>query len=252
MFVQEANEHVQKMNDLLLKLEAAPQKREYLDGLFRSTHTLKGMAATMRYDQIANICKALEEVFDRLRKEELELSGNLASSLFKSFDLLAEMVRDEAKSFDSGAFQKELAGYSEGKPKSEEPHSPEFTTSTIRVKMTDLDALVDLVGELLISKLRLEHALSFTLTYESRQALANLSKIIGELQNQAIKVRLVQLEQIFNRFPRMVRDISRHYGKEVELTMQGLGIELDRIVLDAINEPLLPVHGNVTRWESES
>jgi len=243
VFVQEANEHIQKMNDLLLKLEASPQSHEYLDGLFRSTHTLKGMAATMRYDHIANICKALEEVFDRLRKEELELSGNLASSLFNSFDLLAEMVRDEAKSFDSGPLR-ELAGYSGGTPNLEEPHSPDFTTSTIRVKMTDLDALVDMVGELLISKLRLDHALSYTLTYESRQALANLAKIIAELQNQAIKVRLVPLEQIFNRFLRMVRDISKHYGKEIDLTMKGLGIELDRTVLDAINEPLLHVLRN--------
>lgn len=242
-FVQEAREHVKTLNDLLLKLEKEPGHREYLDALFRSAHTVKGMAATMGYEQIAKLCKAVEDVLDRLRKGNLDLTQSLTNSLFGSFDLLAQII--EGGSTDTKTDS--LASAIQTAKESTEP-SPltrlSGSPSTIHVKMQDLDALVDLVGELLIAKSRLEQVLPNKLTEESRHALLGLARIISELQDQTMRTRLVPVEEIFSRFPRMVRDLAQSQGKQVELKIRGSGIELDRMVIDAIAEPLLHILRN--------
>jgi two-component system chemotaxis sensor kinase CheA len=271
MFVQEAVEHVQNLNNAMLQLEQKPDSKEYLDSAFRAAHTLKGMAATMGYEQIRQVCKAIEELFDKLRKGEGCLTPSIADFLFKSFDLLDKMVNDEKKVINIEEFMQEFqkaASVNAGrKPDLPQPDDAvaaaaangivmsaaeqartleagnaqsHAKTQTIRVKMEDLDSLVDLVGEIMIAKMRLDQVLSDSKQAgKSRQVLRNLERLISNLQNHTMKIRLVPIEQIFDRFPRMVRDLSASQGKEVRLEMEGTGIELDRTVLDAITDPLL-------------
>ncbi|MEW6604444.1 MAG: chemotaxis protein CheA [Thermoproteota archaeon] len=269
IFVQEAIEHVQKLNQAMLQLEQRPDNKEHLDSAFRAAHTLKGMAATMGYEQIRYVCKAIEELFDRLRKGEERLTPRLADFLFRSFDLLDKMVNNDKKTIDikefMQGFEKAMSGSNsqDDKPNSDaqatgisgssissqqnsELSDQNHKTPTIRVKMDDLDSLVDLVGEIMIAKMRLEQVLtdSQQQTGKPRQILRNLERLINTLQNQTMKIRLVPIEQIFDRFPRMVRDLSASQGKEVRLEMEGTGIELDRTVLDAITDPLLHILRN--------
>jgi two-component system chemotaxis sensor kinase CheA len=248
LFVQEAHEHVQNMNQALLKLEEDPKNKEHLDSAFRSAHTLKGMAATMGYDQIKELCKAIEELFDKFRKGEEKMSSEMASYLFKCFDAVQEMVDDENKKVNIEQYLSDLrnpaamgggnAAGQEGASQQQQQHSA--LPQTIRVKMQDLDALVDLVGELLIAKKRLEQMVGNTTTDNRvRRTFMSLGRLVSDLQYQTMKLRLVPVEQIFNRFPRMIRDLSSSQGKSVKLEIEGLGIELDRTVLDAITDPLL-------------
>lgn len=269
MFVQEAIEHVQKLNQAMLELEQRPDNKAHLDSAFRAAHTLKGMAATMGYEQIRHVCKAVEELFDQLRKGEEHLTPRLADFLFRSFDLLDKMVNDDKKTIDieefTQGFQKAISGSDsqDDKPNSDaqtgisgssissqqnsELSVQNHKTRTIRVKMDDLDSLVDLVGEIMIAKMRLEQVLTDSQQQQAGkplQILRNLERLINTLQNQTMKIRLVPIEQIFDRFPRMVRDLSASQGKEVRLEMEGTGIELDRTVLDAITDPLLHILRN--------
>lgn len=248
LFVQEAHEHVQNMNQALLKLEEEPKSKEHLDSAFRSAHTLKGMAATMGYDQIKELCKAIEELFDKFRKGEERMSSEIASYLFKCIDTIQEMVDDENKKVNIEQYLKDLRdpstlGGGSSKAASQEGASQQQHSAlpqTIRVKMQDLDALVDLVGELLIAKMRLEQMVGNTTTDNRvRHTFMSLGRLVSDLQYQTMKLRLVPVEQIFNRFPRMIRDLSSSQGKSVKLELEGLGIELDRTVLDAITDPLL-------------
>ncbi|AFU57960.1 chemotactic sensor histidine kinase CheA [Candidatus Nitrososphaera gargensis Ga9.2] len=274
MFVQEAIEHIQSLNNAMLQLEQDPHSKEHLDSAFRAAHTLKGMAATMGYEQIRQVCKTIEELFDRLRKREVRLTTGVADFLFKSFDVLDKMVNDENKIINMEEFMQEFQKVTSGSenasgqqgydlsspnasaaaangmiiPAAEQSGISEETgnnqshtkTQTIRVKMDDLDSLVDLVGEIMIAKMRLEQVLSDSQQAgKPRQVLRNLDRLINNLQNHTMKIRLVPIEQIFDRFPRMVRDLSNSQGKEVRLEMEGTGIELDRTVLDAIRDPLL-------------
>jgi two-component system chemotaxis sensor kinase CheA len=242
MYVSEALEHVETINEALLKLEGEPEKREYLDLIFRSAHTIKGMSATMGYGDTRELCKNIENIFDNIRKDQAKLTSNLASALFKCIDLLREMIVDDKKQVDLKPYLQML----------EHPEDTQTTTTestsntkspTIRVKMVDLDSLVNLVGELVISKMRLEQTLTKG-TDDSHQVLMELDRLITDLQYQSMKLRLVPIDQIFSRFTRLVRDTSASLGKEVNLIMDGSGIELDRTVLDAITDPLLHILRN--------
>lgn len=251
LFVQEAHEHVQNMNEVLLKLEEDPKSKEHLDSAFRSAHTLKGMAATMGYGQIKELCKAIEELFDKFRKDEEKMSSEMASYLFKCIDTIQEMVDDGSKKVNIEQYLNDLRNPAAmgGKAASQEGASQQLQQQqhsalpqTIRVKMQDLDALVDLVGELLIAKMRLEQMVNSSNTTADnrvRHTFMSLGRLVSDLQYQTMKLRLVPVEQIFNRFPRMIRDLSSSQGKSLKLEVEGLGIELDRTVLDAITDPLL-------------
>ncbi|MBI1829083.1 MAG: chemotaxis protein CheA [Thaumarchaeota archaeon] len=246
MFVQEAREHIENLNKFLLHFEQEPEVQEHVNTLFRSAHSLKGMAATMGYDQIREVCMAIEGLFEKFRKSEERLSANLANSLFKCFDLLQELVDDENKKIDLEPYLQLLGNHTDveiAENSELSSSSPHTKSQTIRVRMEDLDSLVNLVGELVIDKMRLERSLP-NMSEETHQVITSLSRLISDLQYQTMKVRLVPVEQIFNRFPRMIRDLATSLGKEVKLEMEGLGIELDRTVLDAITEPLLHILRN--------
>jgi len=242
MYVSEALEHIEIINETLLKLEEEPEKKEYLDLIFRSAHTVKGMSATMGYDDTREMCKNIENIFDNIRKGQAKLVPNLASALFKCIDMLREMIVDEKKKVDLKPYLHMLEN-----PDDVQIAAAESTTAakspTIRVKMHDLDSLVNLVGELVISKMRLEQTLVKG-SDESQQVLNDLDRLITDLQYQSMKLRLVPIDQIFSRFTRLVRDTSASLGKDVNLVMDSSGIELDRTVLDAITDPLLHILRN--------
>ncbi len=242
MFVQEALEHVESLNQHLLKFEEEPNVREHVDVLFRSAHTLKGMAATMGYDQIREICRTIEEIFDKFRKGEETITAELGNVVFFGIDILKQLVHDETKKIDLTDFLHCVKNPSEFKQNNDESDTTsafQVKSPTVRVRMQDLDALVNLVGEMMISKMRLEQIMHVHDSDDGREILMTLGRLITDIQYQTMKIRLVPIDQVFNRFSRMIRDVSISLGKEVKLEVDDSGIELDRTVLDAITDPLL-------------
>ncbi len=244
MYVTEALEHVDIMNQALLKLEDEPEQKEHLDLIFRSAHTIKGMAATMGYEQTKDLCKNIENIFDSIRKKQQKLTHNLASALFKCLDSLQQMINDENKKID-------LESYLSILKNPDEPQQIETTESlqssqlpTIRVKMSDLDSLVNLVGELIISKMKLENTLKNDSSLKSKTALLEVGRLVSDLQYQSLKLRLVPIDSIFSRSERVVRDTANKLGKKINLQIDGSKIELDRTILDAISDPLLHILRN--------
>lgn len=123
---------------------------------------------------------------------------------------------------------------------------------TIRVNVDRLEHLMNLVGELLIDQTRmqrLEKDIRQKLgTDESAQELEHLSdhlmRTIGDLQESVMKVRMLPIEQLFVRFPRMVRDLCHTLGKEVELVLEGKETELDRTLIEELGDPLIHIIRN--------
>ncbi|MBN1157082.1 chemotaxis protein CheA [Candidatus Woesearchaeota archaeon] len=110
---------------------------------------------------------------------------------------------------------------------------------SIRVDMKKLDKLMNLMGELLISNIRLNE-IHRKRDYESiKTIIAGLDRLIMDLHDEVMEVRMVPIGNIFNRFPRMVRDLAGKEGKKIELAIEGSEIELDRTVLDQMGEPLV-------------
>src|SRR5699024_2669149 len=92
VFLDESNEHLQSMNDHLLELEKNPEDLEIVNEIFRSAHTLKGMAGTMAFDDIASLTHKMENVFDKIRNQALEVSEDVIDIIFEAIESLEEMV----------------------------------------------------------------------------------------------------------------------------------------------------------------
>ncbi|HAN10589.1 MAG TPA: chemotaxis protein CheA [Clostridiales bacterium] len=112
----------------------------------------------------------------------------------------------------------------------------QLSSKTVRVDISRLDNLMNLVSELIIVKTRLEEEVK---TSESNEALEYLERVTTNLHDAVMKVRMVPVERVFNRFPRMIRDLAQNLSKSIVLKMTGEDTELDRTVIDEIGEPLI-------------
>ena len=110
---------------------------------------------------------------------------------------------------------------------------------TIRVNAGRLDKLMNLVGELVINKTRIFELSKGLENNDLLNSVGFMENITGEIQEIVMKLRMVQVDQVFNRFPRLVRDISKNLKKEVNLVIKGKEIEIDRAVVDEIGDPLV-------------
>ena len=110
---------------------------------------------------------------------------------------------------------------------------------TIRVELRRLDGLTNLAGELLVARGRLSDVAHEIANPALDEALAQTSRLISDLHDQIMSSRMVPVGQVFDRFPRLVRDAAKSLGKEIELALEGRDIELDRSMLDEIGEPIV-------------
>ena len=129
----------------------------------------------------------------------------------------------------------------EAPKKAEAPHAAQKPKSakTIRVDIDRLDNLMNLVSELIIVKTRLEDNQSLSKKQNMTEAVEYLERVTTELHDAVTKVRMVPIERVFNRFPRMVRDLSKDLNKNINLIMSGEETEVDRTVIDEIGDPLV-------------
>jgi len=119
--------------------------------------------------------------------------------------------------------------------------------STLRVEANRIDAVMNLVGELIIGKSMLHRALTEfdqrhardPLRAKLAEALGFQSRVLDELHKCVLKIRMVPVEQLFRRFPRVVRDVAKQCGKDVALDISGQHTDLDKSILDALGEPLM-------------
>lgn len=117
----------------------------------------------------------------------------------------------------------------------------QVSSKTVRVNIDRLDTLMNLVSELIIVKTQLEglNVKENEMGNNYNDSVEYLERITTSLHDAVMKVRMVPVETVFNRFPRMIRDVSRKLGKEIELVMSGEETELDRTVIDEIGDPLI-------------
>ncbi len=123
---------------------------------------------------------------------------------------------------------------------------------TVRVDIERLDNLMNLVGELVMHKGRLEQIGATRKITELNETMEQIDRITTDLQSVVMKVRMVPIEQVFNRFPRMVRDLAKELDKEVDFLVEGKETELDRTVIDEIGDPLVHLLRNALDHGLES
>ncbi|MGG6438888.1 chemotaxis protein CheA [Saccharococcus caldoxylosilyticus] len=396
IFIDESKEHLQAINEQLLELEKAPEDMAIVNEIFRSAHTLKGMSATMGFDDLANLTHQMENVLDGIRNHKIAVTPEILDVVFQAVDHLEAMImaiaaggdgkRDvkevveqlkrieqgevpssaerpsntfsvplrqtygefeynvlqqskeqgfsayeirvklradcllksarvymifealneagevikstppvemlEEEQFDQEflltvvtkqsaeqlyerlmkvseveevevvpldidrrketdgageehetALRQQAAAVQEEKGKTTEKNVAARQSAppnkTIRVNIERLDILMNLFEELVIDRGRLEQIARELNHPELNETVERMSRISSDLQTIILNMRMVPVETVFNRFPRMVRQLARELGKKVNLEIIGAETELDRTVIDEIGDPLV-------------
>jgi len=169
------------------------------------------------------------------------------SSEFKGIEQSSEALKGEIKGLNTVEFK----GKDESKDKKEAVVHKKAHQS-VRVELDRLDKFMNMVSELVIHRTRLEQISSVHKLNDLNETLEQVARATSELQDLVMKIRMLPLEVVFNRFPRMIRDLSKDLGKEMELQIQGQETELDRTVIDEIGEPLLHLLRNAADHGIES
>ncbi len=391
LFISEGIDYINKINDALLQLEKDIENKEYIDEIFRSMHTLKGMAASMGYNAIVSVSHSCEDLFGKIKNGEIPIDTNTISNMFTIMDYLEELIYDEERSkgeiddeiksiinslmavkvktgekrkkkkrktdgegvsivinlnedtplksvrsfiiikalkenfnvvdiipseddimnenFDN-SFKVVLKEYPEesileevltgmpdlkswklegnkdtkgGKEEIEKKEEEKISKKEIieektikkenisdtskiedkikssfkkkqdiKVSLKKLDILQNLTAELVISKGALLRK-SRGIDDDDLQRIVNdIANLVTSLQDEVVSMRMVPVSEVFDRYPRYVRDIAVKLGKKVNFEIKGRDIELDRSMLDTIAEPLLHLLRNAVDHGIES
>jgi two-component system chemotaxis sensor kinase CheA len=264
LFRDEANERLDNMVDTLLGLESGRAAPEALDSLFRDAHTIKGGAGMLGLDDACTLAHAIEDVLESAREAgefPLELTDPLlraADALRRHIagdgegtsDLLDELAASRAGVAAADAPVRPAAG-----PIAAAPTAAPAEKRAIRVPAQKIDRLLDLVGETVLHRRRLEHLLGddrVAVDVEVSDELDLGERLGDELKDAAVQMRTLPISTITAALPRAVRDIAAAEGKDVELIVHGEDTELDRIILESLSEPLIHLLRNAIGHGVES
>ncbi|MFL5481023.1 MAG: chemotaxis protein CheA [Gemmatimonadaceae bacterium] len=258
LFLSESKENLAEINAALLELERGGSDAA-VARLFRAVHTLKGMGGAMGYTSVAELSHELETLLDKVRNSAVAVTRPMIDTLFAGVDALEQAVeaataspsvnldvsvvmakvREAGSEEKAQTFVQEVSPAPQPKPEQEAPAAPPKATRQIRIDSKRLDTFMNVLGELVIARDRIQKAAERIADPEMLDAVRHASQILGNLQNEVMTSRMVPVWQVFERFPRVVRDTARTLGKEVDFRIEGRDIELDRSMLDEMGEPVL-------------
>lgn len=295
-FVEEAREHITKMGDGIVALEKGSADAELINALFRSAHTIKGSSRMMKLTTITETAHSLEDLLGALREGHLQFAPQLGQLLYQAIDAVAQLVDKVAETMDGSKLPPtdqnlcnaltvaaQAGAHSLPQPvpahpvtteplqAGEETDSPAAVAAiaspklkaaeTVRVRLTKLDELVKLMGEVVSSHARMRQRLvdlndlerseldsGQNNTYRTQlHRFTRLLKddvqtqelLMDELHDKALIMRMLPLSIVFEAAGRMVRDLARSVGKQVECVVNGSEIELDRQMIDQLSDPVI-------------
>jgi len=256
----------------MVQLEQDPKNPKLLASIFRTIHTIKGTGGMLTFTEVERVAHLTENVLSRLRNGTLELSPELVSLILESTDCIkAELAAFEATGKERGAVSEDLlarlksAGDTKAKPAAAETKAkaaapnappaaaseavsagegseavasgPSAVDSTIRVDVALLDRLMNLVGELVLARNQIIQ-LGGREDAALHASAQRLDLITTELQGGVTKTRMQPIGVVWDKFPRIVRDLAAASGKVIRIEMDGADTELDKTIIEAIKDPL--------------
>jgi two-component system, chemotaxis family, sensor kinase CheA len=267
LFIQEAESKIADLNKALLALEKNPDSTAQAAEAMRAAHTLKSSSAAMGYQQFSQLAHAMEDLLESVRQGKRELPAVSVDLLFKSTDMFSaslENIKKNKAEMQTGKFISKLnlgnVYLASKKSKFVNASSPDMPESgvdiinrqaiapieSIQMGVTVLDSLMNLTEELLVSRMQFDEIMRQAEEGEtavSREtllpAVENLGRLVGDLQYSVTQAHLVPLGQLFERFPRAVRDLAHGQNKQIDFSVLGADIELDRSVIEKLGEPLM-------------
>lgn len=248
VYREEADEKIEELNEGLLSYEE-DEDEEGLNLMFRASHTLKSSSASLGFDNISELAHSMEDVFDVLRNDEIERFEAMFDLLYRSVDTLEEMVNkaieeQEEPDKDIDDLLEKLGKVEDGEKveieDDEAGDADQFEkVEEIKVDVERLDKLMNLVGELMINEKKLRRLADEAENKELDSALDQLRRLGEDIRNETSKARMTQVSQVFNRFPRTVRDLSKRTDKKIDFEIEGGDLQMDRTILEELGEPLI-------------
>ena len=275
-FLVEAQEITSRLGEELVALERSPGDKELLNAVFRGFHTIKGGAGFLNLGPLVDLCHALEEQFGEVRSGKRNLDPELCDGAQEALDHVVRMLAElgagqplgpapdglmvRLNTPDSGASAgaattanvaappgetRSVTPARRGRPASDsDKRSIEATRevpieTTIRIDTKRLDAIVNLVGELVLARNRLKTLRGARRDDDVDRAIAALDVSTTRLQSAVMKTRMQPVGRVFSRFPKVARDVARAVKKEVELELLGADTELDKTLVESLADPLV-------------
>jgi len=276
-FLVESHENLSRLDQELVELEKHPKDAALLASIFRTIHTIKGTCGFLAFSTLEAITHQAETLLSQLRDGQRELNASLITLILDTVDAtrkvlasleasgaegpdrfedLTERLRAAAQGTAGGASQPgphippgpvaehpDDNGSSEhpegAKPEGEASKSSAVADANVRVGVVLLDKLMDLVGELVLTR---NQILQFNAEREDAALNATsqrLNLITTELQEGVMKTRMQPIGTVWSKLPRVVRDMAVSLGKQIRLEMDGAETELDRTIIEAIKDPLV-------------
>ena len=274
-FLQESAENLDRVDGELVALEARPGDVELLSSVFRTMHTIKGTCGFFGFAALERVTHSAENLLVRLRDGEIRADARVADALLASVDAVRGMLdaiaadghEGEADHAELVARLTAIASDPErapepdarsatapiAEPPPEPPAQPPAARdptlasardrsnapdASIRVDVPVLDALMDLVGELVLSRNQIVASVAPLENDHAHAAAHALDLITTDLQATVMRTRMQSVDTLWTRLPRVVRDLAQGCGKRVRVEMHGRDTELDRGLLEAIKDPL--------------
>lgn len=258
-FYEESREILERLDGDLARMEGTPDD-DVVNAVFRGLHTVKGNSSFLSLTQVTNLAHAAETLLDKARKKELLVSGAMMELVREVFEELKAMIVDQETGRDQSELIERLHSFMSGKqppkvtPKAAapvaQPASPPakvVTTSVVRVDEAKITKIISLVSELELMRYTMEKIpdrmdelgrVAQDLRFEVDLQVSKLSRITRGLSGLVFGVRLVPVNQVFLRFPKVVKDLAGKLGKEIRLVVQNGDAELDKAIVEAIADPM--------------
>ncbi|MBB5737876.1 two-component system chemotaxis sensor kinase CheA [Xanthomonas arboricola] len=282
-FIVEAQEILDRLGEQLVSLEQAPDEADQLNAVFRGFHTLKGGAGFLAIKPMVELCHAAEETLGMARSGQAVLQAHHFDAAQQSLDYLQAMLdamgsgeavphapasliaQFDAKSGPPAV--KAAPKAAAAAPAPDDAHgaaapgakaAPKAAAKgadaeqTVRVDTKRLDAIVNLIGELVLSRNRLKTLRTRLRDEELDRAVSTLDIATARLQTAVMRTRMQPVSKVFARFPKVARDVARTLSKEVELELIGAETELDRNLVEALADPLVHLVRNAIDHGIES
>jgi two-component system, chemotaxis family, sensor kinase CheA len=264
-FILESREHLSTVESQLLALEQDPCNSEAINTIFRGFHTIKGVAGFLEFDDIQRFAHEVETLLDLARNSRLSVDSDLIDVILHCADHMSQCLLGVEAGIESqppdeplmARIREKVAGEFRGpKPEIRNPKSEIQATARARAVKVDtgkLDYLVDMIGELVIAQSLIRHDPAMAAAPSARltRNLSQLTRITADVQRVAMTMRMIPVGQLFQRMARLVRDLARNAGKQVNLQVSGEDTELDRNMVEELADPLMHMVRNAVDHGAE-
>lgn len=270
-FLAESTENLLRLDREIVELEKRPGDPELLKSIFRTVHTIKGTCGFLDLPRLEAVAHAAENVLGRLRDGELDATPAVVSDVLAAVDAIRAILRgleatgaeppgDDRRAverLDRWLPQGESATppspvirlpsrsvealLAEARPA---PAAPPVAESTLRLGVEALDHLVNLAGELVLTRNELVRLAHDDEHGPYAAPLQHLNRVATELQEAVMRTRMQPIGNAWAMLPRLIRDLGRAAGKKIDLVTSGAETELDRQLLQAIHDPLTHIVRN--------